>query len=84
LGAIGNIKLFVQERLSERGIDNCKQKFPDNTNPLSPDFAKFALCQQAALSVCSLGFFAVDPAGATAAEVGGAAGKGITGGGGDE
>lgn len=69
---------------AKRTRDDCARKFPDHTNPESSDYAPYARCQSALVSVCGLGFFAVDPPGATAAELGAAAAKKVNGDGDDE
>lgn len=56
---------------SYAGIHKCKNAFPDFTNPISSDRARYAKCTQAAITACSMLNFAADPAGSVSGELGG-------------
>ena len=60
----------------KKGIDGCEKKYPKHTDPLSSDYAAFAQCQKAVVTVCvSLGSYGQDPIGSAAGEVGGQIGE---------
>jgi RHS repeat-associated protein len=47
-----------------KGIHGCVKKYPHHTDPLSSDYAGFAQCQKAVVTVCaSMGAFGQDPLG---------------------
>jgi RHS repeat-associated protein len=63
----------------KRGLDACRRKYPELTDPLSSDRKNFAECQSAIVTICgTLGAFGSDPLGSAATELGGHAGSALS------